>query len=507
MMNALEPCAGPPPLLCAAPAPGEVAIDPGGTHEAIQAAITRECRRFNTTDTGNGKRFALRHAGSARFCIGRNRWYRFDGVRWAPDPGRTVRELAKATAVAINAEAADEPDDARRRALQRWARESESSARISAMLEMASTDPAVCISPDDLDADPDLLALRNGTLDLRTLALRPHREEDLITKVAGVEYDADAACPRWEAHLRLIFANDKGYIRSLQELLGYALLSGNPLQIFPVWWGSGANDKSVTIATVRSILGDYAVSAGAEVFMVRANDAGPRPDVLALRGARLVVAVESERGHRLNEAFIKQTTGGDPYTTRNLYSTTMETFVPSHLAILVTNPLPAVAGLEDAIWRRLQFWPFEVTIPPEERVAEYDRVLLEEAPGILNWMLEGLRRFYAQASRITVPPPVEAATARHRMEMDQLAPFLREECVRDSNGMVDRGVLYDRYDTYCEETGDELLSRAAFASALKERGVTAGPKVQGRRTWRGIRVRTPAEYREAEATGSLQENL
>lgn len=375
------------------------------------------------------------------------------------------------------------------------------------MLQMASTDPAISIVPDDLDADPDLFALENGTLDLRTLALRPHRREDLITKLAGVAFDPAAACPRWEAHLRLIFAGDEGYIRSLQELLGYALLSGNPLQIFPIWWGSGANGKSVTIATVRSILGDYAVSAAAEVFMVKAKDAGPRPDVLALRGARLVVAVESERGHRLNEAFIKQTTGGDPWTGRNLYSSTMETFVPIHLAILVTNPLPIVTGVEDAIWRRLQFWPFGVTIPPARRIAEYERVLLGEAPGILNWMLDGLRRFYAQGRRITVPPPVRAATALQRSEMDPLAPFLRDECVRDSAGVVDRVVLYDRYAVYCEETGDDPLSKRAFANALKERGITDGPKAHGRRTWRGVRVQTPAERGEAEATGSLQENL
>ncbi|MEN6340962.1 MAG: phage/plasmid primase, P4 family [Methanospirillum sp.] len=495
------------PLLYADPAPGEIAVDSAGTRAAVEAAVTRECRRFNSTDTGNGKRFALRHAGSARYCVGRDLWYLFDGTRWTADPGRTVRELAKATAVAINAEAADEPDDRRRRELQRWAKESESSARIRAMLEMASTDPAVRIAPDDLDADPDLVTLRNGTLDLRTLALRPHRPGDLITRLANVDYDPDAACPIWEAHLRRIFAGDDGYIRSLQELLGYALLAGNPLQIFPIWWGSGANGKSVTIAAVRSILGDYAVSAAAETFMAKATDGGPRPDVLALRGARLVVAVESERGHRLNEAFVKQMTGGDPWSGRNLYSPVMETFLPSHLAILVTNPLPAVRGIEDAIWRRLQFWPFGVTIPAGERVPEYDRVLLEEAPGILSWMLDGLRRYCARGRTIAVPPPVEAATARHRFEMDALAPFLRDECVRDSEGVADRADLYDRYEVYCTETGDEPLSKRAFANALKERGVADGPSVRGRRTWRGLRVRTAAERSEAEATGSLQENL
>ena len=496
-----------PPILRAVPGPGEVAVDCDGTREAVQAALARECRAFHPTDTGNGTRFALRYADRARFCTGRKLWYRYDGARWVPDPGRTVRELAKATAVAINLEAALEPDDARRRELQRWARDSESSYRITTMLEMASTIPAVAVAPDDLDADPDLLALRNGTLDLATLALRPHRPGDLITRLAGVDFDPGATCPRWEAHLCLIFANDEGYIRSLQELLGYALLAGNPLQIFPIWWGSGANGKSVTIATVRAILGDYAASAAADVFMVRANDGGPRPDVLALRGARLVVAVESERGHRLNEAFIKQMTGGDPWTGRNLYSPTMETFVPDHLAILVTNPLPSVTGLEDAIWRRLQFWPFMVTIPPEKRIPDYDRVLLEEGPGILNWMLEGLRRYRAQGERITVPPPVTAATDRHRFEMDVLGPFLREECVRDSAGVVDRANLYDRYAVYCDETGDEQLSLPAFGKALRERGVTTGPKQQGRRTWRGIRVRTAAERREAEAAGSLQESL
>ncbi len=70
---------------------------------------------------------------------------------------------------------------------------------------------------------------------------------------------------------------------------------------------------------------------------------------------------------------------------------------------------------------------------------------------------------------------------------------------------MDRTGLYDRYTVYCEETGDEQLSRSAFGKALRERGVTNGPKQQGRRTWRGIRVRTAAEWGEA-AAGSLQEN-
>jgi len=99
------------------------------------------------------------------------------------------------------------------------------------------------------------------------------------------------------------------------------------------------------------------------------------------------------------------------------------------------------------------------------------------------------------ACRITVPLPVQAATARHRFEMDSLAPFLSEECVRDSGGVADRGGLYGRCGVFCEETGDEHLSKRAFAIA--QGAGDHSQRANDRRTWRGIRIRTPAEYCDA----------
>lgn len=487
--------------------PPQAAMSAADLKAAREAALTGACVRFNVTDIGNGQRFALRYGARVKYCHARKMWYLNDGVRWKPDLVRAVRELAKVTAVAINGEVVIEPNDTRRRQIQTWARDSEGEARLNAMLSMASSDLSISITPDELDPDPNLFNCQNGTLELDTLTFRPHDSADLLTKVAGVAYNPDAECPKWKEHLELIFNKDETYIKSIQELLGYSLLNGNPLQIFPIWWGGGQNGKSVTISTVRSIMGDYAVSAAADVFMVRKSDGGPRPDVLALRGSRLVVAVESEKGHRLNEAFIKQTTGGDEYSGRGLFSNVIETFKPSHLAILITNPLPIVTGLEEAIWRRLQFWPFAVTIPKEKRIADYEKVLLAEAEGIFAWMIEGLRRYYEQGNTITIPPSVVAATAQHKSDMDILAPFFREQCVRAPDARVDRIALYDRYMVWCEETGEEVLSKRGFANALKERQITDGGKVSGRRLWLGIRFKTPEEYKADEAAGSSQEGL
>ena len=175
------------------------------THEEavmLEAAVlTSECAKFAGTDTGNGKRFALRHSDKARYCAIRGSWFLWDGKRWKPDAGRHVRELAKATAVAINSEVELIGDKHDRGARQTWAKASESVTRINAMLTSAETDPAIRIEPDELDYNPDLINLQNGTFNLSTLEPQPHNPDDLITKVANVSYDKDADCPAWKAHL------------------------------------------------------------------------------------------------------------------------------------------------------------------------------------------------------------------------------------------------------------------------------------------------------------------
>ena len=76
--------------------------------------------------------------------------------------------------------------------LIRWARRCESAAGIAATLTVAASRPGVAIDHEALDADPWLLNVRNGTIDLRTGQLRPHDPADLLTMQAAVDYDPDA---------------------------------------------------------------------------------------------------------------------------------------------------------------------------------------------------------------------------------------------------------------------------------------------------------------------------
>src|SRR5258708_35848426 len=112
------------------------------------------------------------------------------------------------------------------------------------MLDLARSDEPVPILPDQLDRDPMLLNVRNGTLDLRTGELRPHSGGDYLTRLAPVTYEPAADCPTWRGFLDSVFAGDAEIIVFVQRLIGLCLTGDVSEHLFTVFWGSGANGKS-----------------------------------------------------------------------------------------------------------------------------------------------------------------------------------------------------------------------------------------------------------------------
>src|SRR5262249_46035985 len=144
----------------------------------------------------------------------------------------------KETVRAMYAEAAYNTDDAdHRRSLARHAEKSESERALRAMVALAASEPGIPVRPNQLDADRWSLNVLNGTLDLRTGTLRPHRREDLITKLIPLAYDAAATCPTWLAFLDRIMGNRRAVIAFLQCLIGYALTGDTSEQILAILWG------------------------------------------------------------------------------------------------------------------------------------------------------------------------------------------------------------------------------------------------------------------------------
>jgi putative DNA primase/helicase len=444
---------------------------------------------FNLTDLGNAERFIAHHGGDVRYCYQWRKWLVWTGLRWERDEAGRVHRLAKETVRSIYREAGDEEDEDRRKALAKHARSSESETRIRAMVELAKSE--VPASPDEFDADAWLLNTNNGTIDLRTGELREHRREDLITKLAPVKYDRGATAPTWERFLERVLPGEelRGFVR---RAAGYSATGITSEQCMFIHHGPGANGKSTFQESVTAALGDYAMRTPTETLLVK-RPGGVSNDVARLKGARYVTASETEEGRRLAESLVKDLTGQDTISARFMWAEFFD-FKPTHALHLSTNHKPEIRGTDAAIWRRIRLIPWAVTIPPGEQDRRLAERLRDELPGVLAWLVRGCLEW--QREGLQAPEEVRQATRAYRAEMDVLAAFLADCCLRDEGETAFAGELWGAWKRWCEETGEQVGTQKRFGGRLAERGfLNHRDSRTGRKVWSGLALRSNWESR------------
>jgi putative DNA primase/helicase len=447
-------------------------------------------RGLRLTDWGNAERLVDKHGQDLRYCHLWQKWLIWDGTRWITDDTGEVYRRAKDVVAALYARAAEALDKNTRKEIAQFATRSEADIKQKAMISSARSEPGIPILPKDLDQDPWLFNVLNGTLDLRTGKLRPHRREDLITKLAPVQFDPEAECPAWWEFLKRIFDSNFTLIEYLQKATGYTLTGSTIEQCLFFLFGLGANGKSTFLEIIHTLSGDYAQRTSSETFLMKKSGGIPN-DVAALRGARLVGAVEVEAGRRLAEVLIKEMTGGDRISARFLHAEWF-TFKPEFKIFLAANHKPVIRGTDHAIWRRIRLIPFSVQIPKAEQDKELPEMLKAELSGILNWALEGCILWQDQG--LNPPQEVCDATQGYREEMDPLADFLTECCILSPAAEVMAAELFKAYSSWTGTNGiKQPMSQTDFGMRLKDRGLknpqeTKGPN-KGRKKWQGIGLR------------------
>jgi putative DNA primase/helicase len=478
------------------PLPREIA-------ERLGLKTQKHTAGHNLTDLGNAERLVELHGEDFRYCHQWGRALTWDGKRFAPDTTGVVERMAKNTVRSIYVEAANAEDTDRRKALSRHATGSEARNKIQAMQALAWSEPGVPVEPDALDRDAWLLNCENGTLDLRSGELRPHRREDLMTKLAPVVYDPDAQAPTWEVFLERVLPSE-GLRRFVRRVVGYALTGDTSEQILPFLYGPGANGKSTLVNTVLEMMGDYGKQAAPDLLVVKQ---GAHPTELAdLFGARFVPSIEVEDGRRFAESLVKQLTGQDKIKARFMRQDFWE-FSPTHKVVLVANHKPTVRGTDHAIWRRIKMVPFDVIIPKEEQDPQLPDKLREELPGILAWAVRGsLER---QREGLGEPEEVKSATEGYRIEMDVLAAFIEDRCVVNARAEAGATPLYKSYEAWCSEMGEQTETQTRFGKRLAERGFESARHPKTRlKMWRGIGLLDPRDPDDPESESvTVEENV
>lgn len=435
-------------------------VSPEGT------STDKPIKPFNLTDYGNAERLVYYYGDIIRYCEPMKSWFIWDGKRWNRDTTIKIERLAKDTTRRIYAEASLCGGESVRKSIADHAKRSEAHNRIRGMVEMAKSEIEVVINPNDFDNDPYLLNCINGTLNLKTGKLQQHRKEDNITKLANVAFDHTARCPRWETFMDEIFLSNEDVIRYVQYALGYSMSGSTDEQCMFVCYGVGQNGKSKMLDTNRYIMGDYGQGVEASTFEdVKRSGGQAREDIASLKNIRFISSIETGQGHRIAESLIKQMTGDATIRARFLYQNSFE-FNQTYKIWLATNHKPVIQGTDDGIWRRIRLIPFEFKVTERNKDPKLYEKLIAEAPGILNWMLEGCLAWQTCGLDIITPTKVVDATGSYRQEMDTLGTFIDECCVVDTNCKV--GVT-ELYMAYCAWSSSRI-TRKTFGLRMEEKG-------------------------------------
>jgi putative DNA primase/helicase len=452
-------------------------------------------RRFPLTDTGNAERLLAMHGEDLRYCHDWKEWLVWDGARWQRDNTSAVLQRTKGVARAMRAEfeqeknrrlknpLAQKPDEYLS-ALRSHAQKAESSERRRAMVSMASVEASVSALAEQLDASPLELNLSNGVLDLRNGELRPHDRAALHSRVVPLAWDPEATCPRWEQFLGEIFLGNAELISFVRRAVGYSLSGLTSAQVFFFCFGTGENGKTAFLSILHALLGEYAIAAAFETFTSRDSAPGaPRPDLVRLRGARLVTASEPDKNAHFSESLLKLITGEDPIVARTLNEKEQQ-FLPVLKLWLLANHQPRVSDASHGFWRRVKLIPFDYLVPPEKKDPQLVAKLRAELPGILRWAVEGCRQW--QSEGLGTPAAVSEATQEYRSDMDVIGRFLEEACETTPGDSTPVSELYEAYKKWAANSEIAQCSKDAFSKKLKSRGVRSDRTKTGR-FFKGIR--------------------
>jgi P4 family phage/plasmid primase-like protien len=357
---------------------------------------------------------------------------------------------------------------------------------IEQMLQVPGVIPAL-----EGDPTPDMINFRNGMLDWKSGTLMPHAPSYLSTIQLPVDYDMTATCPAFDEWLSEILSPD--YVKLAWQMIGYLMMSGNPLQVAFLMLGKGGNGKGTLMRVIKALLGDENISA-----LSLDDITGNRFAPAGLYGKIANLAGDIDSTFQESTAKFKMLTGEDMFTAENKNAQPFR-FTNWAVPVFSANKIFGSSDTTEGYLRRWIIMKFDRTIPSHKRIAGLERRFMSELSGIAWRGLEALRELM-EAGHFKDDGDVKQGKEEFTEALDQVRQWV-SECTAPDDGSEERTALYESYKMWAHKVGVGTLSAKEFYSRLDGAGYPAA-KVHGVRRHKGLRVTVARMMSDAMLTES-----
>ena len=429
---------------------------------------------YSWDEAGMADLFSECYKNDTRYCPEAKSWYTYEDGRWQKDVGSLlvaakIKEFVRLMALYCG----EIPDEEKRKQYMGFV--SKMGDRRFRDRLMKDAADSMRIEATEFDKYPYLINCKNGTYDLEKMEFREHNWEDFLTMQTNFDYSLqDVRCARWEKFIQEVTQNDYDKADYLQRALGYSILGESKEECMFILHGKTTrNGKSTLLDAIQHLLGDYATVAPVELIcrVERQKNAEAPTSVLAkLKGKRFVTMAESDTAGKLDEATIKQYTGGEDITARELYQAAI-TFKPQFTMWLSCNDLPAVRDKSLFASDRVRVIEFNRHFTD----AEQDKNLksyfesAEAMKGIFTWLVAGYFKY--KRFGLKMSEGMQFVIRQYEKDNDLVLQFLEEKCETDAEAVTKAKTLYDTYKIWCKSNGYFVCSMKKFNAE-----VTAHPE-------------------------------
>lgn len=345
--------------------------------------------------------------------------------------------------------------------------------RVKDLVQSLKARPQLHVKPSTFDHAAHLLGQTDRIVNLRQDKTYAPNSRYMIRRRPHIASVQEAQCPLWEATLRHMFPVQEEY-DFMQRALGYSITGAFSGKSIFILHGPTDTGKTLIQNVLSRVLGDvYCGLTPGTVFQEK-NETHPTK-LIALDGARMAVVEETSSSHLLDIEMVKAISGGGIIRARgigkNFYS------FPSVAKLwFFGNSIPSMDKLDDALIKRMVIIPMEVVIPEDEKDETLtDRIVSDEAAGVLDWLIAGAREWYAAGfsrKALGVPVQFELKKMRHVSESDRFGDFFSRWIEPSSNDHEWKGAagMFELYQLWAKSSEGPKISLQRFIAMVRERG-------------------------------------
>lgn len=260
----------------------------------------------------------------------------------------------------------------------------------------------------DVKQATDKINFRNGTLNLQTMGLVKHDWKDYFRYMLPYDYDPTADCPAFKKYLDEVMP-EKEAQNVLAEYIGWLFLPILKLEKTLFLYGSGCNGKSVFVEIIEALVGKDNVSHESLSDLCGEYGANSRANL----AGKLLNTCSDVAPNAFAGDLFKRLASLEKISMKTLYKDVITTNEYAKM-IFCLNELPKTNDTSNGFYRRFLIAPFNVQIPKSRIDPELSRkIIAQELPGIMNWVLEGRKRLVTN-KKITESPVMNRALEEYR---------------------------------------------------------------------------------------------